>query len=506
MNDDDLRLRNRLGPMIRDMRPVAVRPNDEQRAVIALQHRKRAVLMRNAGVIAVVLLFVTAVPLALTRDHGTHVRTDRGTAGQPAGGPLQLQSTETTTAEATPGAAASERHAAGRTAPGSSGSATANGAGSGPVPAGFYVRIKSSGQGLIASRYHGSDERVLQPDAVWFRLSPDRSHALSSCAGTAYGQAPPTSCTLYNTDVASGRWIPLDRGQIWPWSGAWSRDGSMVLYSKNVVSPADPLGPGTTEVWAVPAAGGLPHKVATGTDGVWSPDSTRVAYVAKDFTIHIVDVGGSGDRGLFDPSSGQYVSGQNAIWGWSPDGSRLILVEGEQTTQPCGGRPSTCKQTEHVLAVDPDTGEQQDIGAWQPLDWMPDGRSIVAAQTYSGEGSGYTNPMPLAIVDVAHGSARRLADVAGPTAAVSLDGRSVAYGGGKPQSPWDTVHVVSVAGTDDKLLGSANGWDVGSVEWSPDGAAVVWTYGDHQRGNYLGGRRFTVVQRVDGRGTWHLDG
>jgi hypothetical protein len=454
------------------MRPVAVDAGDEQRAGEALRNRRRTVFLRNTGVIALVVLVLAAIPLALSTNHGTRVRTERGTAGQPSGGAQQLQLSPTTQpTEAAPGAA--QQQSTGRASAPTAGSASGNGATPGPVPSGSYVRINS--HGLVTSRYDGSDERELAP-AGWFALSPDRSHVLwSSCE---------SACPLRNIDVRSGAFVTLDDGD----HGVWSRDGSWVQYTKMVTPQPNVLGQAPTpELWAVPTAGGHANKVVAGSSGVWSPDATQVAYEAKD-GVHTVNRDGTGDRAT--------SSQGGTLWGWSPDGSQLV-VRISQTSD---------NWTDHLVVVDVASGTSRDLGTWAPLSWLPDGRSVLALQTYGALGrGGYIEPMPLAVLQLGDGSVRRVADVAGG-GAVSPDGASIAYATGKPNSTWDTVHVVSMGGSGDRVLGSSGGWDV-STEWSADNSAVVWSYYEGVRhGEGAAGPHHTVVQRVDGRGTWHLDG
>ena len=90
------------------------------------------------------------------------------------------------------------------------------------------------------------------------------------------------------------------------------------------------------------------------------------------------------------------------------------------------------------------------------------------------------------------------------------DSRSVAYGEPSKQgSGWDTLHVESATGTGGRVLGSSGGWDI-VTDWTPDGSAIVWRYIEGcSQGRCSNGTNptphHTIVQRLDGKGTWHLD-
>src|SRR5207244_6050049 len=92
-----------------------------------------------------------------------------------------------------PGGSAQQKRTGSAAGPGGGTKSRSGGSpspGSALVPAGLYVRVNS--HGLVASRYDGSDQRVLAP-AGRFALSPDHSHVLwSSCAD---------GCPLKNVDV-----------------------------------------------------------------------------------------------------------------------------------------------------------------------------------------------------------------------------------------------------------------------------------------------------------------
>ena len=497
MNDDDLRLRTRLAQFLGQAAPLDLHPGEADRAVEALHQRRRTVLLRNGAVAAVIVLLLAALPFALRAGHGTRVRTDQGLASQPSRGDV-LKTTDSVPTAAAPGSDQQRQaaSAAGTRKTGPPG----NPAQPGPVPSGLYVRINN--HGLVASTYDGTNERVLEPSPGHWALSPDRSHVLVSqrCQG---------GCELRTLDVRTGSSVVLDANGDY---GSWSPDGTWILYTKMVTPQPNPLNqPPTAQLWVVLASGGTPTKVASAQlggssiGGSWSPDSTRVAYVAassptgpapsssSDSGLHVVNRDGSGDRAVNDPDTGKPNEGGPGLW--SPDGARILLT-------------AIVDDTEHLFRVDVDSGRRYDLGPWNPIHWLPEGHSLLALQNFAMIGPGYAAPNPLVILNTQDGSSRMLANYAGGVG-LSPDNSSVAYGQpARSGAGWDTVHVESVAGTGDRVLGSSGGWDI-STDWTPDGSAVVWSYSEGDAGGHSDGRtkpaHHTIVQRLDGRGTWHLD-
>jgi Tol biopolymer transport system component len=112
---------------------------------------------------------------------------------------------------------------------------------------------------------------------------------------------------------------------------------------------------------------------------------------------------------------------------------------------------------------------------------------------------GYADATRIAILRIDDGSARPIVDDA-YRAAVAADGRSLAY------ASYDRgVRVVSLDGHGDKQVGTGGG-AIKSLEWTADGSALVFWFID---GSGCGGKyqctHHTVVQRVDGRGSWRMD-
>ena len=125
--------------------------------------------------------------------------------------------------------------------------------------------------------------------------------------------------------------------QITPYTGddgfnirelAWSPDSKSIAFTRGENlwddTPANvnnsPQGPMPKEVWMVPTAGGVPHKVGEGNSPSFSPDGSRLLFVDKK-TILMAAASGDGDAQplLIDQGTVDSLT-------WAPDGKRLAFV------------------------------------------------------------------------------------------------------------------------------------------------------------------------------------
>lgn len=164
-----------------------------------------------------------------------------------------------------------------------------------------------------------------------------------------------------------------------------------------------------------------PRPLVEGFDPVWSPDGTRIAYVAGEpgeypsTDVRIVNADGSGDVNLTpdDPRP-------NYAPAWSPDGSRIaFLTQWKRLYLTVADLDPAGRRRGYIL---PGSG---------PFAWTPDGSGVV--YTLQHEGSGH-----LVRFDLATGRERRLlgptlepsyVDEGGP--AFSANGRFLAFAAGR---------------------------------------------------------------------------
>jgi Tol biopolymer transport system component len=121
----------------------------------------------------------------------------------------------------------------------------------------------------------------------------------------------------------SGRRQVVDIGRDPPQSISWSPDGGRLAYDAFV--PADQ----TTNVFAIPAAGGQPTKVTPGWAPAWGPGN-RLMIVDRspdfgDTRLHLVNVDGTGKE-EFQPCAEADIGGCfDGHPDWSPNGARITF-------------------------------------------------------------------------------------------------------------------------------------------------------------------------------------
>jgi len=100
---------------------------------------------------------------------------------------------------------------------------------------------------------------------------------------------------------------------------AWFKDGSKILLEGSMMGAPDQYEPG---IWVMPAEGGKPEQVATGKNGIPSPDGSRIAFTSTDESIlSVVSLTGGNRREI--RNGGDTTSFTSLLW--SPDGKRIAF-------------------------------------------------------------------------------------------------------------------------------------------------------------------------------------
>ncbi len=318
-----------------------------------------------------------------------------------------------------------------------------------------------------------------------------------------------------------------------------SPDGSTIVYTRSYVNQTEDRW--ESELWVMNADGSKPRFLAKGSSPRWSPDGTRIAYLAQgepkgtQIFVRWMDAEGA-------TSQITRVSETPTGLQWSPDGRWIafaMLVPEQQTwsiSMPTP--PEGAKWTEpprmittihyrldrqgffkpgsiHVFVVPAEGGTPRQVtrGAWTVgarfsgipfgirIDWTADGRTLLVDGIRGEGGLDRYGESYIYAVDVASGEARPLVSEKGwwrnPIA--SPDGRRVVFSG----HPYTTqsyraedLYVVGIDGQNMIKISGDLDRDPEDVVWSPDGRAVYFTAGDRGSRNIyrtdLAGR----VQRV----------
>lgn len=304
-----------------------------------------------------------------------------------------------------------------------------------------------------------------------------------------------------------------------------SPDGTQVVYTRRWVDTQKDKW--SSSLWIVGADGTRNRFLTDGAGAVWSPDGTRIAYVAEgqpkgpQIWVRWMDGHGSATQVTrldHAPSS----------LGWSPDGRQIgfsmFVPKASTWTIDMPKPPEGATWTKapavvdrlhyrqdregytepgltHLFVVPADGGTQRDItpGDWYVgarfdgltqsvgWDWSPDGTTIVVDGLDAPDADLRYRDSDIFAIDVASGARRRLTpDGSWSAPEISPDGRTVAFvGSAKSTASYhaDELYAVDLTGSNMRKLSGALDRDVADVHWTADGRSLHFTAGDHGTAN-----------------------
>jgi len=304
-----------------------------------------------------------------------------------------------------------------------------------------------------------------------------------------------------------------------------SPDGSQVVYTRRWVDTVKDRW--ASSLWVMNADGGRNRFLTEGSGAVWSPDGTRIAYVAEgqpkgaQIFVRWMDAGGAATQVTrVDHAPGNVR--------WSPDGQQLgfsMFVPKPATwkidmpSPPEGATwtkaPAVIDRlhyrqdregftepgTVHLFVVPADGGTERDLtpGDWYVgarfdgltggvgWDWAPDGRTIVVDGLDVPDPDLRYRDSDIFAIDVATRTKRRLTpDGSWSNPRISPDGTRVAFvGSPKSRASYhaDELYVMDISGANMRKASGALDRDVASLHWTADGRGVYFTAEDHGMSN-----------------------
>ncbi len=320
-------------------------------------------------------------------------------------------------------------------------------------------------------------------------LSPDgRTIAFRSGRAT-----PPDSTMLVDIDGTDERslavLVGLPEGSAMAQQG-WSPDGKMLVFTCNCPAITNTFGPRSGIYTAKTDGTDLTKLNDDGQYPDWSPDGTRIVYMADrdgNHELYVMNADGTGEANITQNAASDNVPR------WSPDGAKIVFFsdrDGNEeiyTSNPDGTGLTrvtrTEEQDEEFPVWTPDGQIAFNRGAPNATDLPPtwhvieaDGADEVELAALNEAGAGFVDWVagPLGVGSNAVASSTTTATSSGGTpavsAAISASGR-LAFSSGRDGN--GDIYSVSADGTGETRL-TTNPADDFDPTWSPDGTQIAF--------------------------------
>ena len=305
-----------------------------------------------------------------------------------------------------------------------------------------------------------------------------------------------------------------------------SPDGSQIIYTRRWVNKLEDKF--ESSLWIMNADGSKNRFLITGGSAVWSPDGTRIAYLAEgkpsgtQIFVRWMDAEGAN-------SQVTTLSDAPSDVRWSPDGKWIGFTAVVPKNVPwkidLPEAPKNAKWTStprivqnlhfrqdrrgymdpgyrHFFLLPADGGTPRQVtkgdfnlgSRFDGLDgsvgwgWMPDGKTIIADAFADSTGDMNYRNSNVYSIDVNTGAMKRLnsADGLWSSPAVSPDGKRIAYSGYtqvKDSYHTSELYVMNADGSGAKKWSGDLDRDVNDITWATDGSGVYFISADSGTSN-----------------------
>ncbi|MBI4408967.1 MAG: S9 family peptidase [Gemmatimonadetes bacterium] len=291
-----------------------------------------------------------------------------------------------------------------------------------------------------------------------------------------------------------------------------SPDGKQIVYTRRWIDKLNDRW--KTSLWIMNADGSRNRFLVDGSSPRWSPDGTRIAYLAdgepegEQIFVRWMDAEGA-------VSQVTRLTETPSQLAWSPDSKSIgfrMLAPAEETwkveeaLERMRVRPKGAKWTRepriverlnyrrdrigyfengyyHVFVVPADGGTPRRVtwGDWDHSNpaWMPDGRTIVFNALRVKDGEYQWRESEIYAADLSTGAVRQLTNRKGPdqNPTVSPDGRFIAYTGYDwTDDSWveSKLYVMNADGSNPRLLTASLDRSAQGLQWAPNGNGVYF--------------------------------